>query len=207
MTNLKAKNIWLLTPVLGTLIFVLLYFFATLLYPGGSQVDKNSIGFSWVNNYWCNLLNETAINGQPNTSRSIALAGMFVLCLTLSFFWYYFPKQITMHKSLRQIIQVSGILAMIIAFLLFTKINHNLVTNAASTFGGLATIGTFIVLYKNKYHKLFQFGLFNILLVGLNNLCYYKYELITFLPVVQKISFVTFLVWICSISIQLYNRD
>ncbi len=207
MTNLKAKNIWLLTPVFGTFIFALLYFFATLLYPGGSQVDKNSIGFSWINNYWCNLLNETAINGQPNLSRSIALAGMLVLCSTLSFFWYNFPKHIILNKALKQVIQFSGILAMIIAFFLFTQFNHDLVTNAASAFGALAIIGTFIGLYKNNYHKLFQFGLINILLVVINNLCYYNKELIIFLPVVQKISFVTFLIWICSISIQLYNKS
>ncbi len=153
------------------------------------------------------MLNETAINGQPNSSKPIALAGLLVLCLTLAFFWYIFPKQIVINKTLKQIIQISGILAMIIAFLLFTQINHDLVTNAASTFGAIATIGTFIGLYKNKHHKLFQFGLFNILLVVLNNLCYYNKELIIFLPVVQKISFVAFLVWICNISIELYNRD
>lgn len=207
MTNLKEKNIWLLVPIFGTLIFVLLYFFAAYLYPGGSQVDKNSIGFSWTNNYWCNLLNDKAINGQVNPSKPIALFGMFVLCLTLALFWTIFPRQIIISKTLKRVIQVSGILAMIIAFLLFTQINHDLVTNAASSFGAIATMGTFIGLYKNKYHKLFQFGLFNILLVGLNNLCYYNKELIIFLPVVQKISFVSFLVWICSICIQLYNRD
>ncbi len=153
------------------------------------------------------MLNDKAINGQVNPAKPIALFGMFVLCLTLAFFWTIFPRQINISKTLKRVIQVSGILAMIIAFLLFTQINHDLVTNAASSFGAIATMGTFIGLYKNKYHKLFQFGLFNILLVGLNNLCYYNKELIIFLPVVQKISFVAFLVWICSICIQLYNLD
>jgi hypothetical protein len=112
----KAKNIWLLLPIFGTLIFVLLYFFATFFYPGGSQVDRNSIGFSWINNYWCNLLNETAINGQPNTAKPIALTGMFILCFTLPFFWFVFPTQINISKTLKLLIQVSGILAMTVAF-------------------------------------------------------------------------------------------
>ena len=43
----KQKSIWVLTPIFGILIFVVLYIVAALLYPGGSQVDKNSIGFSW----------------------------------------------------------------------------------------------------------------------------------------------------------------
>jgi hypothetical protein len=199
----KAKNIWLLLPISGTLIFVLLYFFAAFFYPGGSQVDRNSIGFSWINNYWCNLLNETAINGQPNTAKPIALTGMFILCFTLSFFWFIFPTQIKISKTLKLTIQVSGILAMTVAFFLFTHLNHNLITNLASSLGALATIGTLIGLYKNKLFGLFAFGLFNVLLVALNNLCYYNKELIVYLPLIQKISFVTFLIWICSINIKL----
>jgi hypothetical protein len=199
----KAKNIWLLLPISGTLIFVLLYFFAAFFYPGGSQVDRKSIGFSWINNYWCNLLNETAINGQPNTAKPIALTGMFILCFTLSFFWFIFPTQIKISKTLKLIIQVSGILAMTVAFFLFTHLNHNLITNLASSLGALATIGTLIGLYKNKLFGLFAFGLFNVLLVALNNLCYYNKELIVYLPLIQKISFVTFLIWICSINIKL----
>jgi hypothetical protein len=175
------------------------------LYPGGSQVDKNSIGFSWTNNYWCNLLNDNAINGQPNPAKPIALTGMFVLSLTLSFFWYIFPRQINISKNLKLTIQVSGILAMTVAFFLFTDLNHDLVTNLASSFGAIATIGTFIGLYKNKLFGLFAFGLLNILLVVLNNLCYYNKELIVYLPVIQKISFATFLIWICCIDINLYR--
>jgi hypothetical protein len=202
---MEAKKVWLLTPVFGTLIFILLYFFATLFYPGGSQVDKNAIGFSWINNYWCNLLNETAINGQPNPAKPIALTGMFVLCFTLSFFWFTFPTQINSSKYLQRTIQVSGILAMMVAFFLFTKLNHDLVTNLATSFGAIATIGTFIGLYKNKLLKLFSFGLLNILLVVLNNLCYYNKALIVYLPVIQKISFAVFLVWVCCINIKLIN--
>ena len=165
-------------PIVGTLLFVILYFISTLYYPGGSQIDKNSRGFSWTNNYWCNLLNETAMNGQVNPAKPIALTGMFVLCLTLSFFWFIFPRQITISKNLRLAIQVSGILAMTIAFFLFTNLNHDLVTNLASSFGAIAIIGTLIGLYKNKLFGLFRFGILNILLVGLNNLCYYNNELL-----------------------------
>ena len=66
---------------------------------------------------------------------------------------------------------------MTVAFCLFTDLNHDLVTNLASSFGAIATIGTFIGLYKNKLFGLFAFGLLNILLVGLNNLYYYNKEL------------------------------
>ena len=201
----KQKNIWVLTPIFGILLFVVLYVIATLFYPGGSQVDKNSIGFSWTNNYWCNLLNENAINGQHNPAKPIAVTGMFVLCLTLSFFWFHFPRNISIGKFAKLAIQISGTLAMIIACLLFTNIDHDLVTNLASIFGLIATVGTFIGLYKIKWHGLFAFGLLIIFLVGLNNYVYYTKGLIIYLPVIQKISFATFLLWICCVDINLYR--
>lgn len=188
----KTNNIWVLAPVLGTIIFVMVYIIATFFYPGGSQVDKNSIGFSWINNYWCNLLNENAINGQHNPAKPIAMAGMLVLCLTLTFFWFLFPRYINIGKFAKRTIQISGTLSMTIAFLLFTDINHDLITNLASFFGFIATVGTFIGLYKTKWYGLFAFGLLNILFVGLNNYVYYNKELIIYLPVIQKISFATF---------------
>ena len=206
MNKDKAKNILLLTPIFGVLFFAILYFVATLYYPGGSQVDKNSIGFSWTNNYWCNLLNETAINGQPNPAKPIALSGMFVLCLTLSFFWFLFTRHIQIDNKLKLTIKISGTIAVTIAFLLFTNINHQLVTNLASLFGFIATVGTFIGLYKTKWFGLFVFGLVNVLLVGVNNYVYYTKGLIIYLPVIQKISFATFLIWVCCIDIKLFQQ-
>jgi hypothetical protein len=202
----KEKNIWVLTPIFGTILFVVFYFVATLLYPGGSQVDRNAVGFSWVNNYWCNLLNKNAIDGQLNPAKPVAMTGMFILCLTLSFFWLLFPRHINIGKFAKLTVQISGTLSMIIAFFLFTDINHDLVTNLASFFGFIATVGTFIGLYKNKWYGLFFFGLLNILLVGLNNYVYYTKGLIIYLPVIQKISFATFLIWVCCIDINLYRR-
>jgi hypothetical protein len=201
----KQRNIWILVPVLGTVLYIILYIVATLLYPGGSQVDKSSIGFSWTNNYWCNLLNENAMNGQHNPAKPVAMTGMFILCLTLAFFWFLFPKHINVGRPARLVIRISGILAMAIAFFLFTNIDHDLITDLASFFGLIATVGTFIGLYKAGWYGLFAFGLLNVLLVGLNNYLYYNKGLIIYLPIIQKISFATFLAWICCIDLKLYR--
>lgn len=55
---------------------------------------------------------------------------------------------------------------MVIAFFLFTNLNHDLITNLASAFGFIAIVGTFIGLYKAKWFGLFVFGLLNVLLIG-----------------------------------------
>lgn len=199
------KQFWILIPIFGTILFATLYLISTLYYPGGSQLDKNTVGFSWINNYWCNLLNDDAINGQKNTAQPIALTAMFILSLTLSFFWWQFPKYTNLSKNYKLSIQICGVLAMAISFFLFTKFNHDLIVNLASFFGFIAIIGVFIGLYKNGWKMLFYWGLLNIILVVLNNLLYYNKELILYLPLVQKITFVTFLIWVCCIDIKIFN--
>jgi len=204
--TIKSQDIWVLTPIFGTLLFIGLYFLATLFYPGGSQVDKNSKGFSWANNYWCNLLNEKAMNGQHNAARPLAMVAMFVLCLTLAIFWYIFPRKIGFKKSSRLVIQIAGGLAMTTGMFLFTDL-HDTIVNIASLCGLVATVGTFIGLYKLKWTRLFGLGILNLLLIVLNNILYYGDGLKLFLPVVQKITFLFFLLWICLITLNLYRRQ
>ncbi len=202
---MNIKRAWVLTPVVGILLFVLLYIAAALNYPGGSQIDQHSIGFSWVNNYWCNLLNERAINGHYNGGRPIALTGMVVLCSSLSLFWYLFPRYIHFSKFSRLVVQLSGTLSMMIAIFLFTNF-HDAITYVASFIGLIAVAGTFIGLYKIKWFGLFWFGIFNMTLVVLNNYLYYTKGMLVYLPVVQKITFVSFLLWICWINVGLYRK-
>lgn len=201
-----STNFWILIPLIGIFLFITLYIIAAFFYPGGSQADVNSKGFSWINNYWCNLLNEKAINGQQNAAKSIAIVAMFVLCLSLSIFWYIFPAQTGFKKSSRLVIQFSGILAMTIGMFLFTDI-HDIIINIASLCGLVAIAGTFAGLYKLKWTGLFYLGVFNLILIAVNNILYYGEGLITYLPVVQKITFLFFLFWICSITLNLYRRQ
>jgi hypothetical protein len=196
----------MLAPIIGILLFTLCYLVAALLYPGGSQANKTSIGFSWINNYWCNLLNDTAMNGQPNPARPVAIAGMFFLCITLSIFWFLFPIQTGIGKFARLTIQIAGIFSMTIDLFLFTKW-HDEITNLASLFGLVATVSSFVVLYKINWYGLFAFGIINLLLVALNNYVYYTKGLIIYLPVIQKITFAAFLVWVCCINVSLYQRQ
>jgi hypothetical protein len=204
LLTIKTKNSATIITLLGALVFVCLYVIATRFYPGGSQADVNTKGFSWLNNYWCNLLNDNAINGQHNPAKPIAMAAMLVLCFTLANFWYNFPRRVQFNKSGRLAVQISGVIAMVIAMFLFTNL-HDWVINIASVFALIAIVGTFIGLYKQKWSGLFRLGIFNLSLVALNNMLYYGNGLRLYLPVVQKITFLFFLIWVCLIDIKLYN--
>jgi hypothetical protein len=194
----------MLAPLYGIVIFVGLYVIAAFFYPGGSQVDKNAKGFSWTNNYWCNLLSEYAINGTANPARPVALTAMCILCVALSFFWYLFPRYCFSNQVNRFVIQFSGMLSMAIATFLFTSL-HDSVINIAGALGVVAIAGILFGLYKNRDRVLFWFGIFNLVLIILNNYVYYTNGMIIYLPVIQKFSFLSFLAWICCLDIRLYN--
>ena len=205
MLPLRSK-IWLLFPVGGSILFVSLYFIAAFLYPGGSATDQTAAGFSWLNNYWCNLLDKYSINGEMNTGRPFAIIAMIILCLSLSVFWFVFSQQIGIRFNHRIIIQIPGVTAMASSFLLLTNLDHDHVVNISSTLGFIATIGTIAAIYKRRWNRLFIYGLFNVFLVALNNYLYYAKGMMLYLPFVQKISFISFLLWFCLVSLTLYRK-
>ncbi|MCC6372242.1 MAG: hypothetical protein IT236_14655 [Bacteroidia bacterium] len=200
-----SRNRLTTIPTAGIVVFVLLYIAASSLYPGGSQHDLNSVGFSWLHNYWCNLLDERAMNGAVNTARPLALAAMLVLCLSVSWFWILFPRAFKLRGALAWCIQISGLLSMVIALFLFTAW-HDAVTFIASFFGIIACLGTYFVLYKQRLWPLFWLGIFNLILIGANNYLYFNQRLLVYLPIVQKITFAFFLIWVAGINIKM-KRD
>ena len=159
-----------------------------------------------MNNYWCNLLNTNAMNGQPNPARLIAMIAMIVLCFSLGVFWYHFPKPIGFKRNERLLIQISGMVPMIFAILIFTDF-HDIVIDIASLSGLIALTGTFIGLFRLKWIKLVWLGGFNVLLILVNNILYYGHDMKLYLPIIQKITFISFLFWICLININLYRKQ
>ena len=47
---------------IGLTIALFSILIAILLYPGGTYENKNSIGFDWQRNYFCNLFETNALN-------------------------------------------------------------------------------------------------------------------------------------------------
>lgn len=195
----------ILTPTFGIVLFLILYAIATKFYPGGSQADMNATGFSWINNYWCNLLNEKAMNGQLNAARPFALFAMGVLSCSLALFWIIFPSFADFNIRSGLVMKAAGILAMIIGMFSFTPY-HDMVINLA-TFAGLIPLTfTFVGLYRAGWRKLYRGGLFILFLIVVNNILYYSEGLLHFLPLIQKFTFLYFLSWICLINIRLYDK-
>ncbi|MGI4886823.1 MAG: hypothetical protein ACRYFR_17845 [Janthinobacterium lividum] len=203
--NRPPNPLWQLAPMGGIAVFLALYAAAAALYPGGSPADKAAKGFSWQHNYWCNLLNVNAINGQPNAARPVALLAMGVLCLSLIIFWHYLPRLFDFSSFGSKIMRSAGMLSMVSAGFIFTA-QHDLVLNIAGAFGLVALTGTFVGLYKTKQINLLRLGGLCVLLLAANNYVYYTNAFLYFLPVIQKTTLLIFLAWISLLDLGLYRK-
>ncbi|MDX1941723.1 MAG: hypothetical protein SFU99_14280 [Saprospiraceae bacterium] len=198
-------QVLILIPIAGIMLFLILYMIATFYYPGGSDVNKTAQGFSWVHNYWCDLMAKGAKNGQLNPARPIAIAAMTVLCLALSVFWWLLPRLLDNGRHHYKIVQSSGIISMILAVFIFTNY-HDLIISAAVVFGVIALTGIYIALYRSKSYKTLTFGIFCLILIALNAYIYYTNHLILILPLLQKITFLLYLFWIIFINLKLFFK-
>ncbi len=205
MKNKKVKNRWILLPVGGILLFIILYIVSASLYPGETDADKTAKGFSWQHNYWCELLATEAQNGQKNTARPIAITAMIILAISLIIFWYNIPRLFTYKRTGTGVIIYSGIGSMLVMPLLLTC-SHDFIINLATLLGCIAIIGLLVNLFRHKMYFPFYMGIFCLLLCGINNYVYYSKDLLSCLPVIQKISFFIFLLWFILLSIKNYKN-
>jgi len=178
----------------GILIAIVLLFVATLHYPGGSQADKNSIGYSWKDNYFSNLFNEKAINGVDNASKPSAVAGMFFLCASFALFFYQFPQKIP-SKVAAGVIKYFRVLAMVCAFLIATPL-HDLMVTVAGTGALVSMFYIAVFIFKSKMSLLKIFTILVLLVFYCCNYLYYTRSYLVALPIMQKVLFVTIIAWI-----------
>jgi hypothetical protein len=202
----KSNTYRVLLPVWGICLFIVFYIVAASFYPGGSDADKAATGFSWQHNYWCELMATDSQNGKPNSARPIAILAMVVLAISLSIFWYTIPRLFTYKRTGSHIIRYLGVGSMLVLPLLLTGF-HDTVINIAALFGCIAIVGLLVNLFRHKMYRLFYLGISCLLLCGINNYVYYTSHLLHHLPVIQKISFLVFLLWFILLSVKLYRKN
>lgn len=200
----RLNNFWIKVPFAGICIFLGLYVIAACLYPGGSQADISAKGFSWINNYWCDLLSEQAKNGLYNTARPVAVVSWLILCFSLSVFWYFLPRLFLINVTGKKIIQFSGVGCMLITSFLFTSL-HDVVIHIVVLFGFIALSGAYIGFYSNRMYGLFYAGVFCMFLMGMNYYIMLERNFVSYLPLIQKITFAIVLVWMFFINRKLWS--
>ena len=130
---------------------VILIVIAALYYPGGSVLDKNSIGFSWSKNYLSNLFVTKAINGEENLGWFWALIGMAFHSVGYGIFFINMSKKIS-SRVWSNILKFIGASNIIFIFLIATPLHDIGTISIILTLFGLFTITIFIL--KSKLHLL-----------------------------------------------------
>ena len=178
-------------------ISVLFLVTATLLYPGGSILDKNSVGFDWSKNFFSNLFLAKALNGTVNPSRIWALIGMVFNSIGYGLFFIHTSRKIP-QKHTELVLKSIGIANMLFTFLIATPLHDIMVTVSSTlTMIGLFYITVFILKTKLHWLKFFCIGS---LLIFYYTLYLYGAGDWGFLAVMQKVTFLCFMILILTIE-------
>lgn len=132
-------------------ISVLLIVVATVSYPGGSLLDKNSIGFNWSKNFLSNLFATEAINGSENPGWIWALIGMVFYSVGYGIFFINMSKKLS-SRQWANIFKIIGAANIIFIFLIATPLHDLGTISIILTLFGLFIITIFIL--RSKLHLL-----------------------------------------------------
>jgi len=133
------------------IISVILIVIAASVYPGGSLLDKNSIGFNWSENFISNLFAAKAINGSDNPGRIWAVIGMAFQSVGYGVFFIHMSKKIPL-KTWAGILKFIGIANIVLIFLIATPLHDLGTISIILTLLGLFIITIFVL--KSKLHFL-----------------------------------------------------
>ncbi len=175
---------------------------ATLLYSGGSILDKNSVGFSWSKNFFSNLFLAKALNGTVNPSRIWALTGMVFNSIGYALFFIHTSRKIP-QKHTELVLKSIGVVNMLFTFLIATPWHDIMVTISSTlTMIGLFYITVFILRTKLHWLKLFCIGS---LLIFYFTLYLYGAGDWRLLAVIQKVTFLCFM--LLTLTIEYFTKS
>lgn len=186
-------------PAAGVIAFFVLYAIAALLYPGGSYDDRHAPGFSFVHNYFCDLLHPVALNGVPNPGRGVGLVAMALIVPTLAFFWHSVVSLYPNRRALSLTTRIAGSVSAAATLLLLTPF-HDRAVEIGGGFGLVAFFAVLAALPRAKHGFLFLGG---IAAMAVSAACFFIWRTGVGLPALaglQKLAFALFLFWVFAAS-------
>jgi hypothetical protein len=193
-------------PLLGMALFVLCYLIAAGLYPGGSWNNPGQTGFSWRHNYLCDLLDTRAVNGVLNTGRHWARVALGFLALGLAVLWYQLPALARAPLWSKQLLRYSGMAAL--GTMVFLRADtHDLTVYIAGGLGLIALILLLIGLWGQGLKTLALFGWWCLVIFLVNYAIYETGRYLQALPLIQKITFSSFLAWFICLDLGLWRQE
>jgi len=184
--------------LLGIIVALSLLIIATLFYPGGSTYDIGAAGFDWAHNYISNLFSPRAVNSVKNASQPWAIAGMFVLSLSIVVFFIRFANKIPDRRP-STIIKYAGIAAMIAGFLVVSPLHDEMIV-VSSTLALISLFYITVYILRSKLHCLKVLSVLSLLTTYACSYVYFTSSYLEILAVLQKITLLLNLVWVLAIE-------
>ncbi|MDP5169697.1 MAG: hypothetical protein NWR72_05590 [Bacteroidia bacterium] len=174
-----------LLPV-GLLLGLLLLAISARQYPGGYNADPSSMGFYWAHNFFSDLLDPMAINGDPNVARPWAVAGVLAISLSLASFFYRFSERIPYGGSAR-VVRWSGIAASLFGLLVIIPSQHDIMV----LLSGICTLLVFfylmVLVMPSRQPWLKVASVVFLMLFYLATAMYFGRWMVEYLPLMQKL--------------------
>jgi hypothetical protein len=188
---------WLMwLPVAGVGGFILLYFVAASLYPGGTKLDPTTRGYSHLSNYWCDLLDPVSYSGAVNRARPVGMLATIILPLSLIPLWLRVPVLFRRPSGIPGwMVRVAGTTSMVCATLIFTP-QHDLLIDVAAGFGGTALVLTAVELARARRFALLGLAVVGFLFAAANWAMWHrKGVFLAATPLVERFAYAAFLLW------------
>jgi hypothetical protein len=146
----------------GAVILAMMLFSGTALglamhfYPGGTELNRHSVGHSFWFNLLCDLTGDRALNGAANAARGYARAALAAFTVGLAAFWFILPAEFPERRALGGVVRVGGTLS-VIGFLLVPMVTggmaHAVVVFLAAVPGVVAAAAGFVATLRYVKHK------------------------------------------------------
>lgn len=201
---LTRENILSLISWLGILFYLVFTGIAVALYPGGNKFNLKSVGYSFKNNFWCDLFSEVAYNGTTNPGRNYAISGNYIIIIALFLFWLSIPELFKKELKLAVWVKRLGPAAMVFSLLISTSL-HDLGIHIAVPLGMLAFLLTLRGLSKSGEKFLAYLGAISAFIAFTNYLSLVFRTFPQYLALVQKFAILGFLIWVGACLMRLFN--
>jgi len=184
-------------PAFGVVVALGLLVTAAARYPGGTDLQTDTVGYRWGENFLCALFSPQALNGAENAARPLAIGALLLLCVSLGFVFFVISRS-TSSRWHRSAIEIGGIGTAVYSMFVATPI-HNLVISIGFVFALVAFVAVAHLMWVERRRGLLAFGVVVLVLKGASAVSYYGDVCYDWLPLLQKVGVVVGLGWVLGV--------
>lgn len=148
-----------------------------------------------MHNFFSDLLNPVAVNGDPNAARPWAVAGVLAISLSLASFFFRFSERIP-HCGSARVVRWSGIAASLFGLLVIIPSQHDIMV----LLSGICTLLVFfylmVLVMPSRHQHLKIASVAFLALFYLTSAMYFANWMVNLLPVMQKLMLLAEVCWV-----------